>query len=471
MSLRRFSVVPLALCLVAAGCGIQLRVPPPPPPLVQAAGIPPDPVPARPNPILPPVNTDPLALAPGQTVVSITFDDGRASNALAATILHAYGLAGTFFLNSGNIGQPGYLTLPQVDGIALAGNEIAGHTVNHPDLGTFTTDEIARQICGDRKTLLGWGFMVRNFAYPFSSASPEIKQIAQSCGYDSARSLGELKTYHVPEDWDMADPANSCGLCAWSETVPPQDPMYTKAPAEVRSTWTLDDLKTQITNGTGGWVQLTFHGICPTDCSDITTPADEFSVLLSWLASQQAAGTLLVRTVGDVIGGPVNPPVPGPPPTSVVINPSLEETQDGIPSCWMRASYGDNKPEFSTEGALHGGVAERLVMREYRNGDAKLLPTEDLGTCSPAVVPGTRYTLGVWYASTVPTRFSVQYRLARGNWVYGTASPMLSPATEYIPASWMTPPIPDGVTAVSFGLALDQNGELVTDDYTIQTAP
>ena len=28
-------------------------------------------------------------------------------------------------------------------------------------------DEIQRQVCEDRNTLLAWGFPVRNFAYPF----------------------------------------------------------------------------------------------------------------------------------------------------------------------------------------------------------------------------------------------------------------------------------------------------------------
>ena len=75
-------------------------------------------------------------------MVSITFDDGRASNAIAANMMTAHGLSGTFFVNSGNIGKPGYLSLPDVDAIALSGHEIGGHTVTHPDLNEFTPDEI-----------------------------------------------------------------------------------------------------------------------------------------------------------------------------------------------------------------------------------------------------------------------------------------------------------------------------------------
>jgi len=148
-----------------------------------------------------------------------------------------------------------------------------------------------------------------------------------------------------------------------------------------------------------------------------------------------------------------------------MVNGDLEATQDGVPACWQRTAWGNNRPEFSL--VPHGdGVAERLVMHDYVDGDANLLPTEDLGTCSIAVQPGTIYTISASYTSTVPTQFSVQYRRARGTWVYGTTSPEFDPATEWTDARWTLPPIPEGVTAIRFGMSLEQNGELVTDDYT-----
>jgi hypothetical protein len=106
-------------------------------------------------------------------------------------------------------------------------------------------------------------------------------------------------------------------------------------------------------------------------------------------------------------------------------------------------------------------------MRDYVNGGAELLPAMDLGTCAPAVAAGQTYTIAAWYTSTVPTAFSVQYRLARGIWVYAMSSPEFAPATQCTTARWALPPIPDGVTAVSFGLGLTRNGELVTDDYSL----
>jgi peptidoglycan/xylan/chitin deacetylase (PgdA/CDA1 family) len=409
--------------------------------------------------------------APGSTseaqvgvpgVVTLTFDDGRISNATAAKLLAEHRLHGTFFINSGTIDSPGFLTRADLNAIAASGNEIGGHTVSHPNFSTFTYDEIKRQVCEDRNTLLAWGFPVRNFAYPFGYVTPEIKQIVTDCGYNSARGLGGLKTIHAPD----ASTGYSCGNCPMSEIIPPDHPMDTKAVAQIEDDWSVDDLKNQVMANKGGWVQLTFHGICPTDCSDITVAHDRFDQFLIWLADQQAQGKLIVRTVGNVMGGPVRSPVPLPAPVTSLANGSLEATQDRVPDCWERFAWGNNKPEFSL--VPHGdGVAERLVMKDYVDGGANLIPTRDLGTCSIAVQPGGIYTISASYTSTVPTQFSVQYRTEHGRWVYGTLSPVFNPATEFTPASWVMPPIPEGVTGISFGMSLQQNGELVTDDYAL----
>lgn len=427
----RLSALLASFCMVVSGCGISLV------------------------PVSAPSSGNQV---PG--VVTLTFDDGRISDTTAAKMLAEHGLRATFFINSGYIDMPGYLTLADLRSIASSGNEIGGHTVTHPDMSALTHDEIKRQVCEDRNTLVGWGFPVRSFAYPFGYATPEIEQIVADCGYNSARGLGGLKTVHPPVGGGY-----SCEQCASAEIIPPANPMLTKAPAQLRDDWTVDDLKNQVTSSGGGWLELTFHGVCPSDCSDITIAQDRLDQFLAWLADQQSQGKLIVRPVGDVTGGPVQSPVPGPPPTADVVNGNLEATLDGVPSCWQRTSWGRNKPEFSL--VPHGdGVAERLSVKDYVDGDASLTATEDLGTCAIAVRPGSTPTISAGYTSTAPTQFSVQYRTDRGMWAHGTTSPVFDPATDWTEARWTLPPIPDGITAMSFGMSLEQNGELVTDDYT-----
>lgn len=394
------------------------------------------------------------ALGQRQVIVSITFDDGRDSQATAARVMATYGLKGTFFINSGTIGMPGYLTYADLESMTAAGHEIGGHTLTHPHLASLPRDEVARQICDDRNVLLDWGFAIRSFAYPFGVASAEDAMIARECGYNSARGIGTVGSA--------------------TERVPPVNPMLTRAPPEVTSSWTATDLKDQVRTARDGegWVQLTFHSLCRTECSDIATTEAVFEDFVAWLADEQAKGDVVVRTVGDVIGGPVRPQIPGPiaPPAAPglngITNPSLEEQVDGVPTCWTQGGFGANSPEFSLIPSAHSGaIASRLVMRDYIDGDAKLLQNTDLGACAPSVLAGRTYTIEVWYTATVPASFSVQYRLARGVWIYGLSSPPFPPAAEFTVARWTLPPIPQGVTGVSFGLALSQNGELVTDDY------
>jgi peptidoglycan/xylan/chitin deacetylase (PgdA/CDA1 family) len=128
-----------------------------------------------------------------KTIVSLTFDDSdedQYTNALPA--LQAYGMHGTFYAISGYIGvNSGYMTVPQLQAIYNAGNEIGGHTVLHPNLTQVSTDEATREICDSRDTLLNWGFPVTDFAYPYSAYNSATEGIVKQCGYHLALRLRE----------------------------------------------------------------------------------------------------------------------------------------------------------------------------------------------------------------------------------------------------------------------------------------
>jgi uncharacterized protein (DUF2267 family) len=59
----------------------------------------------------------------------------------------------------------------------------------------------------------------------------------------------------------------------------------------------------------GGWVQLVFHHLCDGCDAYSITPAN-FQALLDWLQPRAATGTV-VETTTQVVGGPLQPPVPG----------------------------------------------------------------------------------------------------------------------------------------------------------------
>src|SRR5664280_2020703 len=405
--------------------------------------------------------------AAATTVVSLTFDDTNADQMGAATTMQASGLHGTFYAISGSIGTPNYLTLANLQTVYGAGNEIGGHTVNHPDLTLESADEAQRQICDARNQLTAWGFPQTSFAYPYAVVNASVETIVKNCGYNSARSLGDVQTQL----------GGTAGL--YAETVPPPDAFALRAPDEVDSTWTLTALQNTVTNAEthgGGWDILTFHHVCEpgtTNCDPTVSITPElFTQFTTWLAAHlQSTPTTTVKTVNQVIGGSVKPAVTAPAPPAVagaLTNASLETAvTPGVPNCWSAYAYGTNTPAYTETSPGHtGNVAETITMTGYTNGDAKLMPTFDTGGCSPAATAGHSYQLGAWYKSTGVTQFEVYYRTATGAFVYWTSSPYFAAATAWTQALWTTPALPAGATGISFGLNILGNGTLTTDDYT-----
>lgn len=380
----------------------------------------------------------------------------------AVPVMQQAGVKGTFYVISGVVGAPNYLTLGNLQTIAGAGNEIGGHTVTHPDLTTVSSDEALRQICNGRVALTNWGFRVTSFAYPYAALNPAVESEVKSCGFNSARGLGDIKSAH-------SDP----GVTALAEKIPPADPYNLAAVDEIDNSWTLAQMQAVVTRAekAGGWVIFTFHHICSgTGCDSLSITPANFKSFVAWLKARPA--TTSVKTVDSVIGGTVQPAVSGPPvtPTTTVRNPSLE-TPGAIapfPQCWMSGGWGTNTPTWTRSSDAHSGsVAMNLNITGYASGDAKLLPTFDLGDCSPAVTPGQSYNLGTWYKSTATTQFALYYRDSTGAWYYWTSSPWFAAASNWTQATWTTPPAPAGATGMSFGLALIANGSLSTDDYTL----
>jgi peptidoglycan/xylan/chitin deacetylase (PgdA/CDA1 family) len=402
------------------------------------------------------------AAPPAPLTVSLTFDDGLAGQMQYLQTLQRYGLTGTFYVNTGDIGQPNYMTRADLGQIAAAGDEIGGHTVSHPNLVQDAPDETARQICDDRATLTSWGFDPVSFAYPFGAYSPAVEAAVRGCGYTNARRVGGLGPVSA-----------ACPNCVTGENVPPADPLAVRTSPEVTTDTTVDDLENAVTaarDGGGGWVPLIFHHESCATCGDLsTTPAllDEFA---AWLAQQQRAGTLVVRTMGQVAGGRAAPAHAAPAATTpAVVNGDLSRGTGTVPDCWEPSGYGTNTPDYRWTPPTPGVAASEIVsLSAYTNGDAVLLPRLDLGQCTPSVSPGTPTQLAAQYRSSVPTQFVVYRRTGTGGWEYWTASPWVGPSADWRPIAWTTPPAPPDTTAVAAGLAIGAVGSVQSSAYVEQ---
>jgi peptidoglycan/xylan/chitin deacetylase (PgdA/CDA1 family) len=233
--------------------------------------------------------------APQQTIVSLTFDDAWSDQAAAAPILAADGMHGTFYVNSGNIGSsPSFLGWAQLQSLQSAGNEIAGHTVDHVDLTSVSLTEAQRQVCQDRRALMSEGLTVTDFAYPYGARNSTIASIVQGCGYNSGRRA-----------WGLCSPAQTG--CPAAEPIPPPNVWEIRTQDNTRSWTTVQDLQNAVMNAeaTGGWITLVFHHICD-GCDSYAITQSNFQAFLDWLQPRSANGTV-VKTVQEVIGGPSQP--------------------------------------------------------------------------------------------------------------------------------------------------------------------
>ena len=231
----------------------------------------------------------PSAQAATNTVVSLTFDDGQASQYSTLPMLSSRGMRGTYYINSALVGSSSYyMPWSQIHDLYNAGNEIGGHTLHHADLTRVSSTEAQREVCDDRTALIGQGFSaVTSFAYPYAAVDNTAEQIVQNCGYTSGRGVGGISS------------GNVCGDCPYAETIPPGNPNNLQTPEAADSSTTLSQLQSYVTNAEshgGGWVVLVFHGICSNSCTGSNSFSPTiFTAFLDWLQPRSANGTVVQR--------------------------------------------------------------------------------------------------------------------------------------------------------------------------------
>ena len=175
----------------------------------------------------------------GDTVVSLTFDDGDADNFSASPILKEYGLHATFYIPSGLVGTDGYMSWDQLQTLQGDGNEIGGHTLSHQKVEGLDAETLKHQICDDRTALMDRGFKVTSFAYPFGNYDEPAKRMVEECGYSSART--------VRGGPELIHPSDPYALLAFPYIV--NDTGIAKLTRYV----------SQVRKDGGGWVIIVFH--------------------------------------------------------------------------------------------------------------------------------------------------------------------------------------------------------------------
>jgi peptidoglycan/xylan/chitin deacetylase (PgdA/CDA1 family) len=131
------------------------------------------------------------ALAQGRTLpekpVILTFDDGYEDNYTNAfPILSKHGVMAHFFIISDfvNAGREGYMTWPQIEEMAAAGQRFGSHSRDHPNLSGQPVDYLVWQALGGAEAIQEHlGYHPRWIAYPSGQYDERTSAVYASANY------------------------------------------------------------------------------------------------------------------------------------------------------------------------------------------------------------------------------------------------------------------------------------------------
>jgi peptidoglycan/xylan/chitin deacetylase (PgdA/CDA1 family) len=117
--------------------------------------------------------------------VAITFDDGCETDWLtAAPILREVGFNATFFITSGRLGTPGYLSPAQLRELSAQHFEIGCHSMTHPYLTDLDESGLRREVCESKLQLEQIiGKSVDHFSCPGGRYDHRVVNLARTAGY------------------------------------------------------------------------------------------------------------------------------------------------------------------------------------------------------------------------------------------------------------------------------------------------
>jgi peptidoglycan/xylan/chitin deacetylase (PgdA/CDA1 family) len=224
----------------------------------------------------------PLPDGPQEPIVSLTFDDGLASHRIAAELLAARGLRGTFYVPSGLVGRDGHLGWDDLRALVSQGHEIGGHTSSHSHLPALTPSDARREIESDRLALLERDLDPLTFAYPYGESSPDVEAIVRDVGYVAGRGIGGVV-----------------------ESLPPADPFRLRSPHSARSWTTSEQLAALALVGAheAGWMIVPFHHLETEGrvTSSYTTDPSQFAEFLDWLVARRVRVVCVRDVIAEVL--------------------------------------------------------------------------------------------------------------------------------------------------------------------------
>lgn len=161
---------------------------------------------------------------------------------------------------------------------------------------------------------------------------------------------------------------------------------------------------------------------------------------------------------------PIEPTEPTEPPVveegNLVLNPSFESENEGIPANWTTNSWGNNTATFEySNSGNSGSKSGKATITSYVDGDAKWYHDQ------VSVEAGTKYTFRDSYKSTINTEVVVRYTLGGDTYQYEYLGS--TPATANWTSAQFDFTVPTGVTHATIFHIIAGVGDLWIDDMFI----
>ena len=139
--------------------------------------------------------------------VILTFDDGYVDNYLNAfPLLSRYGMVGNFFIITDfvNDGRPEYMTWPQIEQMAAAGQHFGSHSRNHPDLRGKPLDYLVWQALGGAEAIQKHlGYHPRWIAYPSGDYDAQTIAVYKSANYWGGLTISPGTTERLADIFEL----------------------------------------------------------------------------------------------------------------------------------------------------------------------------------------------------------------------------------------------------------------------------
>ncbi len=118
--------------------------------------------------------------------IVFSFDDGNASDReLALPLLKANGLKAIFFIITGQLGRPGFLSAAGVRELQAAGMEIGSHTHSHRPLSQLPPGQVEEELRRSRTVLEDLlSVRIAKLSLPFGRYDRPALAAARRAGYD-----------------------------------------------------------------------------------------------------------------------------------------------------------------------------------------------------------------------------------------------------------------------------------------------